>query len=108
MPGLDGHLGLLVTGAPRFGFSAHAWSTEALAAARHRDELVAEPRTWLHLDHRQHGLGSASCGPGPLERYVLKSRPFQFVLGLWPLSPLVTDPGPAATELVELLTGDGL
>ncbi len=46
-----------------FGFSAHRWSTAALAAAGHRDELMPEPRTWLHLDHRQHGLGSAACGP---------------------------------------------
>src|SRR5208282_5067672 len=52
----DGYRGLLVAGSPLFGFSAHAWSTAALAAALHRDELVAEPRTWLHLDHRQHGL----------------------------------------------------
>ena len=61
----DGHRGVLVTGAPLFGFSAHPWSTQALAKALHQDELVAEPRTWLHLDHRQYGLGSAACGPGP-------------------------------------------
>ena len=100
----DGHQGLLVTGAPLFGFSTHRWSTSALAAARHRDELVVEPRTWLHLDHRQQGLGSASCGPGPLEPYVLKSAPFRFALGLRPLSPLVLDPGPTARELGQMLT----
>ena len=81
----------------------HPWSTGALTAARHRDELVAEPRTWLHLDHRQQGLGSASCGPGPLERYVLKSTPFHFAFALWPLSSLATDPGPAAAELAQVL-----
>ena len=103
----DGHQGLLVTGAPLFGFSTHRWSTSALAAARHRDELVIEPRTWLHLDHRQQGLGSASCGPGPLEPYVLKSSPFRFALGLRPLSPLALDPGPAACELGEMLAPVG-
>lgn len=103
----DGQRGMLVTGAPVFGFSAHAWSTRSLAEARHRDELVIEPRTWLHLDHRQQGLGSAACGPGPLERYVLKSRPFRFALGMWPVSPLVADPGPAARSLRELLSGLG-
>jgi hypothetical protein len=99
----DGHRGILVTGAPLFGFSAHPWSTEALAAARHRDELVAEPRTWLHLDHRQQGLGSASCGHPPLERYVLRSEPFHFAVSLSPRSPLALDPGPAARQLVDLL-----
>jgi beta-galactosidase len=99
----DGHHGLLAVGVPLFGFSAHRWSTEALAAARHRDELVPEARTWLHFDHRQHGLGSAACGPGPLEPYVLRSGPFRFSVGLWPVSPLPIDPGPAARALTELL-----
>jgi beta-galactosidase/beta-glucuronidase len=103
----DGHRGLLAVGAPHFGFSAHRWSTEALAAARHRDELVPEPRTWLHLDHRQHGLGSAACGPGPLEQYVLRSGPFRFSVGLWPVSPLAVDPGPAARQLTELVVRAG-
>ena len=96
----DGQRGLLVVGAPRFGFSVHRWSTAALAAARHRDELVTEPRLWLQLDHRQHGLGSASCGPGPLEEYLLKSGPFRFALGFWPREQVAADPGPAARDLV--------
>ncbi|MCL6092169.1 MAG: DUF4981 domain-containing protein [Actinobacteria bacterium] len=99
----DGRRGLLVAGAERFGFSVHRWSTAALAAARHRDELVAEPRLWLQLDHRQYGLGSASCGPAPLERYVLKSGPFRFALGFWPLARVAADPGPAARELAAWL-----
>jgi beta-galactosidase len=102
----DGHNGLLVTGAPLFGFSAHPWSTAALAAARHRDELVAEARTWLHLDHRQYGLGSATCGPAPLDQYILRSEPFRFALGFWPLPVLAADPGPAARELGAVL-GEG-
>ena len=103
----DGHRGILAVGAPHFGFSAHRWPTAALAAACHRDELVPEPRTWLHLDHRQHGLGSAACGPGPLEQYVLRSGAFRFAVGLWPVSPLAIDPGPAAGELADLLARAG-
>lgn len=95
-----GKRGLLVVGQPRFGFSVHRWSTAALAAARHRDELVAEPRLWLQLDHRQYGLGSASCGPAALEQYVLKSGPFRFMLGLRPLAEVAADPGPVARDLV--------
>ena len=95
----DGHRALLVAGEPLFGFSVHRWSTRALAAARHRDELSPEPRLWLQLDHRQQGLGSASCGPAPLERYVLRSGPFRFLLGFWPLLAVPADPGRAAGEL---------
>ena len=34
---------------------------------------------------------------------VLKSGPFHFSVGLWPVAPLALDPGPAAGELAELL-----
>ncbi|MDW6065905.1 hypothetical protein SAZ11_59180 [Streptomyces sp. FXJ1.4098] len=48
-----------------------AWSTEALAAADHPTDLAPDGRTHLHLDHAQYGLGSASCGPGPLPEHRL-------------------------------------
>ncbi|HTV10503.1 MAG TPA: glycoside hydrolase family 2 TIM barrel-domain containing protein [Acidimicrobiales bacterium] len=99
----DGHSGVAIVGDQLFGFSAHRWSTARLAAASHRDELVPEPRLWLHLDHRQHGLGSATCGPGPLEQYVLQSAPFSFGFGFRALSPLAVDPGQAAGELRSFL-----
>jgi len=100
----DGHRSVVIVGDQLFGFSAHRWSTAALAAARHHDELVPEQRLWLHLDHRQHGLGSATCGPGPLEDYVLRSGPFRFAFAFWALSPLAFDPGQAASELRSFVT----
>lgn len=99
----DGHRGVLVAGNEHFSFGAHRWSTAALAAARHRDELVAEPRTWLALDHRQHGLGSASCGPDVLPPYVLHAAPFRFGFALAPVPPEALCPGPAARELAALV-----
>jgi hypothetical protein len=84
-------------------FSAHRYSVHALAAARHRDELVPEARTWLQLDHRQQGLGSASCGPGVIERYALKTGPFRFGVALSLLAPLAPDCAPAARDLMAFL-----
>jgi hypothetical protein len=40
----------------------------------------------LNLDHRQNGLGSASCGQIPLEKYQLKPEEFRFRLRLRPFS----------------------
>lgn len=54
-----------------FSFSARPWTTRALAAARHSDELCPDGMTHVEIDLAQHGVGSASCGPGPLPRYVL-------------------------------------
>ena len=52
---------------------------EALAAARHPTDLVADA-DWLcvNADLAQHGLGSASCGPGVLPQYRLEPAPMRF------------------------------
>jgi len=35
----------------------------------------------LNLDYRHNGIGSNSCGPGPLDKYLLKaSEPFDFTI----------------------------
>jgi beta-galactosidase/beta-glucuronidase len=95
----NGHMGLLVVGNPRLSFSAHPWSTEAIATARHRYDLTSEDRVWVHLDYRQQGLGSASCGPGPLPAYELTSAPFEFGVALMPFAASARDAGPLARRL---------
>ncbi|MEU5070892.1 glycoside hydrolase family 2 TIM barrel-domain containing protein [Streptomyces asoensis] len=70
--------GLRVEGAPEFWFSARRWTTEQLDAAGHLTDLVPGETVWVNLDHGQHGLGSQSCGPGPLPRYFLDVAPAQF------------------------------
>ncbi|MGW7129054.1 glycoside hydrolase family 2 TIM barrel-domain containing protein [Streptomyces bobili] len=70
--------GLYIEGDPEFWFSARRWTNEQLDAARHRTDLVPGPTVWVNLDHGQHGIGSQSCGPGPLPRYFLNARPAEF------------------------------
>jgi beta-galactosidase len=55
---------ITVLGDPHVDLTVRPWSTAALTRARHRHELTAEPRLWLHLDAGQDGLGTATCGPG--------------------------------------------
>ncbi|MFE2276938.1 glycoside hydrolase family 2 TIM barrel-domain containing protein [Streptomyces sp. NPDC059454] len=70
--------GLRADGDPEFWFTARPWTTEHLDAARHRTDLVPGDTVWVNLDHRQHGIGSQSCGPGPLPRYYLWPGPAEF------------------------------
>ncbi|MGV9455112.1 glycoside hydrolase family 2 TIM barrel-domain containing protein [Streptomyces sp. NPDC003635] len=70
--------GLRVEGDPEFWFSARRWTNEHLDAARHLTDLTPESRVWVNLDHRLHGIGSQSCGPGPLPRYFLRAEPAEF------------------------------
>ncbi|MFF8812648.1 glycoside hydrolase family 2 TIM barrel-domain containing protein [Streptomyces pactum] len=71
--------GLRVEGSPHFWFTARRWSTEQLDAAEHTCDLVPSPDTvWVNLDHRQHGIGSQSCGPGVLPAHRLTAAPAVF------------------------------
>ncbi|MFC4120845.1 glycoside hydrolase family 2 TIM barrel-domain containing protein [Nonomuraea zeae] len=69
-----------VSGDPVFGMTARRWSVDELAAARHRPDLVPGDRVHLHLDLAQQGIGTATCGPGPLPQYDLKARRATFNL----------------------------
>ena len=66
--------GLLAVGMPLLNVSVHHFTTEELTLARHPFDLVRRPEITLNLDYAQSGLGSASCGPGRLEKYQLQGR----------------------------------
>ncbi|MEU3981004.1 glycoside hydrolase family 2 TIM barrel-domain containing protein [Streptomyces sp. NPDC026672] len=70
--------GLRIDGDPEFWFTARRWTSERLDAAAHRTDLVPGDTVWVNLDHGQHGIGSQSCGPGPLPRYHLRAEPAAF------------------------------
>jgi beta-galactosidase len=70
--------GLRIEGEPEFWFSARRWTTEQLDAARHRTDLAPGDTVWVHLDHALTGIGSQSCGPGPLPQYLSHAAPAEF------------------------------
>jgi beta-galactosidase len=70
--------GLRIDGDPEFWFTARRWTMEELDAATHRTDLAPGGTVWVNLDHAQHGIGSQSCGPGPLPQYFLNARPTEF------------------------------
>jgi beta-galactosidase len=82
----DGH-GIRLEGEPTFELTARPWTTEQLDQARHTTDLVPGDRIWVNLDHAQHGIGSASCGPGVLPAYRLDAVPTTFTVLLVPLAP---------------------
>lgn len=75
-------LGLLFAGQPTFMFSAHDYSDMDLTVAGHDCDLERQEDITLNIDAGQCGLGSASCGPGPMEKYELRPEPreLEFVI----------------------------
>ncbi|MEV4598013.1 glycoside hydrolase family 2 TIM barrel-domain containing protein [Amycolatopsis sp. NPDC049253] len=79
--------GIRIEGEPVFDFTARRWTSEDLDAARHTVDLVPGELVHLNLDLAQHGLGTASCGPGVLPRYRLHARKASLTLTFSPLTP---------------------
>jgi len=78
---------LLVVAEDTMAFSALHYTAQDLNAASHLNELTPREEVILCLDAGQTGLGNASCGPGPLDKYILKPRPTNFTFTLWPYKP---------------------
>jgi beta-galactosidase len=85
LTGADGR-GVEVRGDPTFALTARRWTSAHLEAARHTSDLVPRDAVYVNVDIAQHGLGTASCGPGVLTQYDLLARPVSFACTLTPLS----------------------
>jgi len=79
-------MGLCVIGLPLINVTVHHYAVEDLAQARHLHELTRLDDVVLTLDHRHTGLGSNSCGPGPLAQYLLRPQPMTFRVRLAPFA----------------------
>jgi beta-galactosidase len=64
------------------GFSASHFTAEDLYAARHTVDLRPRAEIVLSLDHRQRGLGTASCGPDTSDEHKLLDRRYRFSYAL--------------------------
>jgi len=74
--------GLVASGSVPLEVSAHYFTVKDLEKARHTCDLKNRDFITLHLDYRQTGLGSASCGPDTLPQYQLHPRRTRFTLFL--------------------------
>jgi beta-galactosidase len=83
--GSDGG-GVRFEGAPTFDLTVRRWTSEDLDAADHQTDLVDHGAVFVNLDFAQHGLGSASCGPGVLPKYKLKPQPAQWRIRFVPVA----------------------
>ena len=79
--------GLHVTGRPLMEASASHFTAQDLFKAMHTVELERRNEIVLNLDHKQSGIGGASCGPGTLPQYRIKPGVFKFSFVLRPLAP---------------------
>ena len=70
-----------------FHFSALHYMDEELWQTKYKHELgkIHRPEIILHLDAAMRGLGNASCGPGPLEKYELQEKSYSYGFVIEPM-----------------------
>jgi beta-galactosidase/beta-glucuronidase len=91
--------GLAIFGMPMLNVNAQRYRDEDLVAAKHAHELSFRDETVLHMDMDHAGLGSASCGPRPLEKYLLPPKPMSFSVRLAAIGPGESPDELAAKEI---------
>jgi len=85
-----------VSNAKGFGFkikassliniSAYPYSDDAIQKATHINELKEADYTTLNIDYKQNGLGTATCGPGYLDPYIVKAGSMSFFVKIQPFT----------------------
>lgn len=69
-----------------FSFNVSHYTPEQMTEARRNTDLKETDRTILHLDYRNAGIGSNSCGPQLPEKYQINEEAFSFNVSLIPAS----------------------
>ena len=73
--------------AGNLGFSALHYSDEEMWQVKYHHQLksICRPEVVLHLDAAMRGLGNASCGPGPLQKYELTEKSYSYTFVIEPV-----------------------
>ena len=76
----NGTAGVRFEARPLIEFSVRHVTDEDLFNSLHTNELEDKwrPETIIHLDHRQRGVGTGSCGPQTLSQYCVEPGRYEF------------------------------
>jgi beta-galactosidase len=78
-------MGLKFASDTSFSFNAAHYTPEDLTQTTHRHLLKRRKETTVHIDYKQSGIGSNSCGPALMEKYQLNEKVFQFGFTIRPV-----------------------
>ena len=73
-------VGLFVTMQEPFNFSVYNYDDDNLTAARRINQLNPTDFMTVHVDYKQAPIGTATCGPGVDEKYVLGNQVYEYTV----------------------------
>ena len=83
---------LYVTMSEPFNFSIYNYDDDNLSAARRINQLEATDFLTVNVDYKQAPIGTATCGPGVDEKYVLKNQVYEYTVLLCAFDTKAEDP----------------
>ncbi|KAJ5153551.1 uncharacterized protein N7482_010029 [Penicillium canariense] len=73
-------------GTASLNWTASRYSDESIEAAQHPCDLIEDDAVFVRLDERVAGVGTAACGPGPMDEHLIKVQDIAFGIVLEPVS----------------------
>ncbi|MBR5911135.1 MAG: chitobiase/beta-hexosaminidase C-terminal domain-containing protein, partial [Bacteroidales bacterium] len=85
-------VGLFVTMQEPFNFSMYNYDDDNLTAACRINQLEPKDFLTVNIDYKQAPIGTATCGPGVDEKYVLKNQVYEYTVFLRAFDTKTQDP----------------
>jgi beta-galactosidase len=88
----ESQIGLFITMLEPFNFSIYNYDDDNLSAARRINQLNFTDFLTINVDYKQAPIGTATCGPGVDEKYVLKNQVYEYTVLLRAFDTKAEDP----------------
>jgi len=79
-------IGFLIRGNKPMNFSAYPYDDAKITKAGHINELDKADFVTVNFDEAMAGLGTATCGPGVLSKYIVKPGNYNFKVSYRPVN----------------------
>ena len=84
--------GLFVSGKEHLNFSIYCYSDADITKAERINQILPSGFWTVNIDCRQAPLGTATCGPGALDKYLIKNDKYEYTFRLRPFKRNETTP----------------
>ena len=78
--------GLFVTSDELFNFSIYQYSDENLSVAERINQMELADYWTVNVDYKQAPVGTATCGPGALSKYLIKNDNYEYTIRMRPFN----------------------
>lgn len=78
--------GLFFTSDEHFNFSIYQYSDENLSVAERINQMEKSDYWTLNIDYKQAPVGTATCGPGVLDKYIIGNDRYEYTIRIRPFN----------------------